>query len=124
MAAARSWFAGKSVGVILLILGALCVLAAGAVSIAAAWVLLPLVIRAEPVNLFGAVDRGYYGPAASVSGPGSPPGSRSPRAAACTGSTGHGDRYLARSWAKRPSPPARPTRSWANATDASPADVP
>jgi len=43
---ARSWFAGKSVGVILLILGALCVLAAGAVFIAVAWVLLPLAIRA------------------------------------------------------------------------------
>jgi len=44
--AARSWFAGKSVGVILLILGALCVLAAGAVFIAVAWMALPLVIRA------------------------------------------------------------------------------
>ena len=40
------WFAGKSVGVILLILGALCVLAAGAVFIAVAWMLLPLAIRA------------------------------------------------------------------------------
>ena len=46
LAAARSWFAGKSVGVILLILGALCVLAAGAVFIAVAWMLLPLAIRA------------------------------------------------------------------------------
>lgn len=43
---ARSWFAGKSVGVILLILGALCVLAAGAVFIAVTWVLLPLAVRA------------------------------------------------------------------------------
>ncbi|MDQ5841298.1 MAG: DUF2157 domain-containing protein, partial [Chloroflexota bacterium] len=43
---ARSWFEGKSVGVILLILGALCVLAAGAVFIAVAWMLLPLFIRA------------------------------------------------------------------------------
>ena len=46
VAAARSWFAGKSVAVILLILGALCVLAAGAVFIAVAWMLLPLAIRA------------------------------------------------------------------------------
>jgi len=46
VAAARSWFTGKSVGVILLILGALCVLAAGAVFIAVEWMLLPLVIRA------------------------------------------------------------------------------
>lgn len=46
MAAARSWFAGKSVGVILLILGALCVLAAGAIFIAVTWTLLPLAIRA------------------------------------------------------------------------------
>ena len=45
VAAARSWFTGKSVGVILLILGALCVLAAAVVFIAVAWVLLPLVIR-------------------------------------------------------------------------------
>lgn len=42
----RSWFAGTSVGVILLILGALCVLAAGAVFIAVEWMLLPLVVRA------------------------------------------------------------------------------
>ena len=46
VAAARSWFAGKSVGVILLILGTLCVLAAGAVFIAVAWIMLPLAIRA------------------------------------------------------------------------------
>jgi hypothetical protein len=46
VAAARSWFAGKSVGVILLVLGALCVLAAGAVFIAVTWELLPLGIRA------------------------------------------------------------------------------
>jgi hypothetical protein len=46
VALARSWFTGKSVGVILLILGALCVLAAGAVFIAVEWPLLPLVIRA------------------------------------------------------------------------------
>ena len=46
VAAARTWFAGKSVGVILLILGALCVLAASAVFIAVAWMLLPLAIRA------------------------------------------------------------------------------
>jgi hypothetical protein len=45
-APARSWFAGKSVGVILLVLGALCVLAAGAVFIAVTWVLLPLAVRA------------------------------------------------------------------------------
>ena len=38
VAAARSWFAGRSVGVILLILGALCVLAAAVVFIAVAWV--------------------------------------------------------------------------------------
>ena len=44
--AARSWFAGKSVGVILLVLGALCVLAAGAVFIAVTWVDLPLAVRA------------------------------------------------------------------------------
>ena len=43
---ARSWFAGKSVGVILLILGALCVLAAGAVFVAVAWMELPLAVRA------------------------------------------------------------------------------
>lgn len=43
---ARSWFAGKSVGVILLILGALCVLAAGVIFIAVAWMQLPLVVRA------------------------------------------------------------------------------
>ncbi len=42
----RSWFAGTSVGVILLILGALCVLAAGAVFIAVTWGLLPLAVRA------------------------------------------------------------------------------
>ena len=42
----RTWFAGKSVGVILLVLGALCVLAAGAVFIAVTWVLLPLAVRA------------------------------------------------------------------------------
>jgi len=46
VAAARSWFAGTSVGVILLVLGALCVLAAGAVFIAVAWTQLPLAIRA------------------------------------------------------------------------------
>jgi len=46
IAVARSWFAGRSVGVILLVLGALCVLAAGAVFIAVAWVDLPLAIRA------------------------------------------------------------------------------
>ena len=46
VAAARSWFAGRSVGVILLILGALCVLAAAVVFIAVAWVQLPLVVRA------------------------------------------------------------------------------
>ena len=45
-APARSWFAGKSVGVILLVLGTLCVLAAGAVFIAVTWVLLPLAVRA------------------------------------------------------------------------------
>jgi hypothetical protein len=45
IAAARSWFAGRSVGVILLVLGALCVLAAGAVFIAVAWVDLSLAIR-------------------------------------------------------------------------------
>jgi hypothetical protein len=44
--AARSWFAGRSVGVILLVLGTLCVLAAGAVFIAVAWTDLPLGIRA------------------------------------------------------------------------------
>jgi len=43
---ARSWFAGRSVGVILLILGALCVLAAGVVFIAVAWTDLPLAVRA------------------------------------------------------------------------------
>ena len=43
---ARSWFAGKSVGVILLILGALCVLAAGVIFIAVAWMQLSLVVRA------------------------------------------------------------------------------
>ncbi|NMM35650.1 MAG: DUF2157 domain-containing protein, partial [Phycicoccus sp.] len=42
---ARSWFAGRSVGVILLVLGALCVLAAGAVFIAVAWMQLTLVVR-------------------------------------------------------------------------------
>lgn len=42
---ARSWFAGRSVGVILLVLGALCVLAAAAVFIAVAWIVLPLVLR-------------------------------------------------------------------------------
>ena len=42
----RSWFAGKSVGVILLILGALCVLAAGVIFIAVAWMQLSLVVRA------------------------------------------------------------------------------
>ena len=46
VAVARSWFAGRSVGVILLILGALCVLAAAVVFIAVAWVQLPLVVRA------------------------------------------------------------------------------
>ena len=46
MTPARSWFAGTSVGVILLVLGALCVLAAGAVFIAVEWMLLPLVVRA------------------------------------------------------------------------------
>lgn len=46
VAAPRSWFVGRSVGVILLVLGALCVLAAGAVFIAVEWMLLPLVIRA------------------------------------------------------------------------------
>lgn len=46
VAPARSWFAGKSVGVILLVLGALCVLAAGAVFIAVAWLQLPLAVRA------------------------------------------------------------------------------
>lgn len=44
--AARSWFAGRKVGVILLVLGSLCVLAAGAVFIAVAWMDLPLGIRA------------------------------------------------------------------------------
>lgn len=43
---ARSWFAGRSVGVILLILGALCVLAAGVVFVAVAWLDLPLAVRA------------------------------------------------------------------------------
>jgi hypothetical protein len=43
---ARSWFAGQSVGVILLILGALCVLAAGVVFVAVAWTGLPLAVRA------------------------------------------------------------------------------
>jgi len=43
---ARPWFAGKSVGVILLILGALCVLAAGVIFIAVAWMQLSLVVRA------------------------------------------------------------------------------
>jgi len=43
--AAGSWFAGRSVGVILLILGALCVLAAAAVFTAVAWTLLPLAVR-------------------------------------------------------------------------------
>jgi hypothetical protein len=42
----RSWFAGRSVGVILLVLGALCVLAAGVVFIAVAWLQLALVVRA------------------------------------------------------------------------------
>lgn len=42
---ARSWFAGKSVSVILLILGALCVLAAGVVFIATNWTDLPLAVR-------------------------------------------------------------------------------
>ena len=41
----RSWFAGRSVGVILLVLGALCVLAAGVVFVAVTWVVLPLAIR-------------------------------------------------------------------------------
>jgi hypothetical protein len=45
LAPARSWFTGKSVGVILLILGALCVLAAGAVFVAVTWVQLPLAVR-------------------------------------------------------------------------------
>jgi len=45
LAVARSWFAGKSVGVILLILGALCVLAAAIVFTAVAWEQLPLLIR-------------------------------------------------------------------------------
>jgi hypothetical protein len=45
-AVARSWFAGQSVGVILLILGALCVLAAGVVFVAVAWTDLPLAVRA------------------------------------------------------------------------------
>lgn len=38
VAAARSWFAGRSVGVIVLVLGALCVLAAGTIFIAVTWV--------------------------------------------------------------------------------------
>lgn len=46
VAAARSWLAGRSAAVILLVLGALCVLAAGTVFIAVAWVDLPLAIRA------------------------------------------------------------------------------
>jgi len=46
VAPARSWFAGRSVGVILLVLGTLCVLAAGAVFIAVAWMDLPLAVRA------------------------------------------------------------------------------
>lgn len=45
-APARSWFAGRSVGVILLVLGALCVLAAGVVFIAVAWEQLALAVRA------------------------------------------------------------------------------
>ena len=44
--AARSWLVGRSVGVILLVLGTLCVLAAGVVFIAVAWMDLPLGIRA------------------------------------------------------------------------------
>ena len=47
--AARSWFAGRSVGVILLVLGTLCVLAAGAVFIAVAWTDLPLGIDRKSV---------------------------------------------------------------------------
>ncbi|MEP7369477.1 MAG: hypothetical protein ABI662_07475 [Dermatophilaceae bacterium] len=43
---ARSWFAGRSVGVILLVLGTVCVLAAGVVFIAVAWRDLPLGVRA------------------------------------------------------------------------------
>lgn len=42
----RSWFADRSVGIVLLILGALCVLAAGVVFIAVAWMQLALVVRA------------------------------------------------------------------------------
>jgi hypothetical protein len=42
---ARLGFSGKSVGVILLIVGTLCVLAAGAVFVAVEWLLLPLAIR-------------------------------------------------------------------------------
>ncbi len=37
------------------------------------------------------------------------------------GATGHGNRYLARSWARLPSQLGAPTRSWANDTGASPA---
>ena len=43
---ARTWFAGRSVGVILLVLGTLCVLSAGAVFTAVAWMDLPLGVRA------------------------------------------------------------------------------
>lgn len=39
------------------------------------------------------------------------------------GSTGHGNRYLAGSWARSPSLPPGPTRSSANATGASPEDA-
>jgi len=45
VAAARSWFTGKSVGVILLVLGALCVLAAGVIFVAVAWADLSIAIR-------------------------------------------------------------------------------
>lgn len=52
--AARSWFAGRSVGVILLVLGTLCVLAAAVVFIAVAWTDLPLGIRALALILLTA----------------------------------------------------------------------
>lgn len=42
----RSWFAGRSVGVILLFVGALCVLAAGAVFVAVEWMTLSMTVRA------------------------------------------------------------------------------
>ncbi len=61
-------------------------------------------------------------PAHLASWAGSRPGSRSlPDGRKGNGATGHGNRYLARVSARLPCPHQRPTRSWANATGASPA---